>query len=103
MTRYLLTLMLLAPFAASATPLPLVEAPAVTKAESHIEQAREAMEAQKWNDAEKHLKKAKKLNPKSPDVYKLLGDFHKAFSRDHKAEKYFAKAKSLREAQAKNE
>ena len=67
-------------------------------AEYFVQAAREEMKNNQYKNVEKYLKKAKKLNPDLPEIYQLLGDYHMAFSRAHKAEKFYAKAKELKSA-----
>ncbi len=63
-----------------------------------LAQAKAKIEANQWLEAEKLLKKAKKLDPEIAEVYKLLGDFHTAFNRDWKAKKLYKKAEALEAA-----
>ena len=91
-----------APFAPDPSPTAAVEAqtqtdhsPQAQEALSHIEQAKTAMAGGDWNQAEKHLKKATKLAPANPEPFRLLGDLHTKFSRQWKADKFYAKAKEL--------
>ena len=65
-----------------------------------IAKARDAMEAKKWLNAEKYLKKAKKIDPELAEAYRLLGDLHATLNRDWKADKFYEKARELETLQA---
>ena len=64
-------------------------------AANYVSLAKEAIENDKWSQVEKWLRKAKKADPDYPETYKILGDFHTAFSRHKKADKFYKKAQEL--------
>ena len=71
-------------------------------AADELTQAKSAIEVHDWATAYKHLKKAKKLAPRNPEIYTLIGDYHTAYSRGFKAIKFYQKADELQKAQVAN-
>ena len=97
MPRLLLCFFLLLPLAAASpcqqqTPQ---NKSTTTAAQQHLEDARSDMLNGHWHKVEGHLKKARRLAPKNPEIYQLYGDFHSAFNRAHKARKFYARAQAL--------
>jgi len=97
-----LILVLAAAPAALSVSDPKPEAVAQTQQDSEahrlLAQAKELIEADDWLGAAKLLNKAKKADPEIAEVYRLLGDFHTAFNRGWKAERFYKKAESLEKA-----